>query len=63
MQKRIEKKIHQWKETGKMKTSRATYRPKTKKKAIKQAIAIEYGREGVGRAGKRKRRKRRKRKK
>ncbi len=44
--------VDNWKKTGKMKTSRATYKPKSKKDAIKQALAIEYGKEGLGRAGK-----------
>lgn len=50
----IEKLMREWKETGKMTTSRATYRPKTQGEALKQAAAIAYGKHGVGRAGKRK---------
>lgn len=42
--KNVEKLVRQWKRTGTIKTSRATYRPKTKEAAIKQALAIEYGR-------------------
>jgi len=48
----IQKLVRQWKATGKMETSRATYHPKSKKEAIAQAAAIEYGKHGVGRAGK-----------
>ncbi len=33
------------KKTGKVKTSRATYKPKSKKAAINQSLAIEFGRE------------------
>jgi len=40
----IRKLVRQWERTGMIKTSRATYRPKTKAEAIKQALAIEYGR-------------------
>jgi len=40
----VRKLVRQWKRTGTIKTSRATYRPKTKEAAIKQALAIEYGR-------------------
>jgi hypothetical protein len=42
--KNVKKLVDQWKRTGKIKTSRATYRPKTKKAAIKQVLAIELGR-------------------
>jgi len=40
----VRKLVRQWERTGKIETSRATYRPKTKEEAIKQALAIEYGR-------------------
>ena len=53
----IEKLMREWKETGKMTTSRATYKPKTQEEALKQAAAIAYGKHGVGRAGKRKKKK------
>ena len=53
----IRKLIREYKRTGKMTTSRATYRPKSLRHAQKIAAAIEYGRHGVGRAGRRKRRK------
>jgi len=55
----IRKLMREWKRTRKMTTSRATYRPKTKAEALKQAAAIAYGKHGLGRAGARKRRKRR----
>lgn len=42
--KNVEKLVREWERTGKIRTSRATYTPKTKKEAIKQALAIEYGR-------------------
>lgn len=42
--KNIEKLIREYKKTGKMKTSRATYRPKSLKHAKKIALAIEFGR-------------------
>lgn len=45
----VEKMVHSYERSGKIKTSRATYRPEDKKKAIKQALAIEYARERVGR--------------
>ena len=47
----VEKKVHEYEKTGVIKTSRATYHPKNKSKAIKQALAIEYGEHHVGRAG------------
>lgn len=47
----VEKAVHQYEKTGKIKTSGAEYKPKSKKKAIKQALAIEYGKHGVGKAG------------
>lgn len=46
--------VEEWERTGEMKTSRATYHPETKEKAIRQALAIEYGKHRVGRAGQRK---------
>lgn len=46
----VEKMVHEWERTGKIKTSRATYEPLSKEKAIKQALAIEYGEHHVGRA-------------
>jgi len=49
-----EKLVEQWKKTGSIKTSRAVYHPKTLKAAIDQALAIKYGKHGVGRAGKKK---------
>jgi len=55
----IRKLMREWKRTRKMTTSRATYRPKTKQQALKQAAAIAYGKHGLGRAGARKRRKKR----
>lgn len=59
MTQNIRKLIKEWRRTGKMTTSRAVYRPKTLREAMKQAAAIEYGRQGIGRAGRgRKRRKR-----
>ncbi len=57
IQREIRKLMHEWEETGKMTTSRATYRPKTKEEAVKQAVAIAYGKYGVGRAGKKKKKK------
>lgn len=41
---KIRKMVHEWERTGKITTSRAVYRPKSKKQVIKQALAIEYGR-------------------
>lgn len=35
--------MREWKETGKITTSRATYKPKTKRQAMRQAAAIAYG--------------------
>ncbi|MEM5785011.1 MAG: hypothetical protein QW469_00530 [Candidatus Aenigmatarchaeota archaeon] len=40
----IRKLVKQFKRIGKIKTSRATYKPQSLKKAIKIAAAIEYGR-------------------
>lgn len=51
MSAKIRKMIKEWRRTGKITTSRAVYRPKTFKAAMQQATAIEYGREGIGRAG------------
>lgn len=51
MSKNIKKMIREWERTGKITTSRATYRPKTLRAAMAQAAAIEYGRERIGRAG------------
>lgn len=46
-QKKISKEIgvlmRKYKSTGKIKTSRATYKPKNKKNAMKIAAAIAYG--------------------
>jgi hypothetical protein len=53
----IRKLIREYKRTGKMSTSRATYRPRSLSHAQKIAAAIAYGKHGVGRAGGRKRRK------
>ena len=47
----VKKMVHQWEGSGEIKTSRAEYHPQTKKAAIKQALAIEYGENHVGRAG------------
>jgi hypothetical protein len=47
----VEKMVDEYEKTGKVKTSKATYRPENKKKAIKQALAIEYGKHKAGRAG------------
>jgi len=56
----IRKLVREFKRTGKMSTSRATYRPRNIKHAQKIAAAIAYGKHGVGRAGKgRRRRKKR----
>ncbi|MCS7186147.1 MAG: hypothetical protein RMK89_04235 [Armatimonadota bacterium] len=55
----IEKLMREWKRTGKMTTSRATYRPRTKREAVKQAAAIAYGKHGLGRAGRRRKKRRR----
>jgi len=45
--------VREYEKTGKITTSRATYHPKSKKEAIKQVLAVEYGKRGIGRAGKR----------
>lgn len=47
----IEKEVKEFEKTGQIKTSRATYHPQNKQKAIKQAAAIEYGKHRIGRAG------------
>jgi hypothetical protein len=47
----VEERVKEWEKTGKIKTSRAEFNPEDKKKAIKQALAIEYGEHKVGRAG------------
>jgi hypothetical protein len=47
----VGKMVHNYERSGEVKTFRATYHPKNKKAAIKQALAIEYAREHVGRAG------------
>lgn len=48
----IEKLMSEWKETGEITTSRATYKPRTQEEAMKQAAAIAYGKHKVGKAGK-----------
>jgi hypothetical protein len=53
----IETLLREYEKTGKIKTSRATYRPKSMEHAQKIAAAIEYGKHGVGRAGRKKRKK------
>lgn len=50
----VEKEVKEWEETGEITTSRASYHPENKEKAIKQALAIEYGKHHVGRAKKHK---------
>jgi len=57
----ISKLMREFKRSGVIRTSRATYRPKTKKEAVKQAAAIAYGKHGLGRAGKKRKRRRRRR--
>lgn len=47
----IGKLMRGWKKTGKMETSRATFRPKSKAAAQRQAAAIAYGKHGLGKAG------------
>jgi|GEM_PF-1593189 len=47
----VGKMVGEWEKTGEIKTSRAEYHPETKKKAIKEALAIEYGKHHAGRAG------------
>lgn len=41
----VEKLVREYKKTGKIRTSRATYTPKNLEHAIKIALGIEYGRE------------------
>ncbi|GIW67885.1 MAG: hypothetical protein KatS3mg096_753 [Candidatus Parcubacteria bacterium] len=53
----IEKLMSEWKETKKMTTSRATYRPKTQEEAMRQAAAIAYGKHKVGRSGSKRKKK------
>jgi uncharacterized protein YciI len=53
----IETLLREYKRTGKITTSRATYKPKSMKHAQKIAAAIEYGKHGVGKAGRKKRKK------
>lgn len=50
----VKKMVEEYEKTGKIETSRATYHPEDKEKAIKQALAIEYGEHHVGRAGSKK---------
>jgi len=54
----IAKLIREWKRTGRMTTSRAVYRPRTLAGAQRQAVAIAYGKFGLGRIGRRRRRRR-----
>jgi len=49
--------LREYKETGKMTTSRATYRPRNLEHARRIASAIAYGKYGLGRAGRRKKKK------
>ena len=53
----IETLLREYKESGKMTTSRATYRPKSMKHAQAIAAAISYGKHGVGKSGRKKRKK------
>jgi hypothetical protein len=53
--KEIQKLLREYKRTGKMTTSRATYRPRNLEHARKIAAAIAYGKHGLGKAGARKR--------
>ena len=50
----VDKLMSEYKSTGKISTSRATYHPKSTKAAQEQAAAIEYGKHGIGRAGRKK---------
>jgi hypothetical protein len=43
----VKKMVREYENSGEIKTSRATYHPSTKKEAIKQALAIEYGEHDV----------------
>lgn len=54
----IHKLMRQYKSSGAISTSRATYRPRSLEAAQKQAAAIEYGRHGIGRAGRRRQKRR-----
>jgi acyl-CoA reductase-like NAD-dependent aldehyde dehydrogenase len=60
-QKKISKEIQtllrEYKETGKMTTSRAEYKPRSLEHAQKIAAAIAYGKYGVGKAGRKKKKK------
>ena len=47
----VKKLVDEYERTGEIKTSRAVYKPKNHEAAIKQALAIEYGKHHVGRAG------------
>jgi len=49
--------LREYKETGKMTTSRAEYKPRSLKHAQKIAAAIAYGKYGVGKAGRKKKKK------
>ncbi len=50
----VEKLTHEYERSGRIKTDRATYKPRSKEAAIKQALAIEYGKHHVGQAGSKK---------
>lgn len=52
----IHKLMGGYQRTGTIKTSRATYHPESKAAAAKQASAIEYGKHGIGRTGRKRRR-------
>jgi hypothetical protein len=49
--------VREYEDTGKIKTTRATYEPENKGKAIKQALAIEYGEHQVSSRNKKSKRK------
>lgn len=51
----MEKMMGEFMGSGKMTTSRAVFHPKSKAAAAKQAAAIEYGKHGMGRTGKKRR--------
>jgi hypothetical protein len=53
----IETLLRQYKEEGKIETSRATYRPRSMEHARRIASSIAYGKYGVGKAGRKKRKK------
>jgi hypothetical protein len=55
--KEIETLLREYKETGKMTTSRAEYRPRSLKHAQQIAAAIAYNKYGVGKAGRKKKKK------